>query len=229
MPTLLLMEHIDVLLPAISNIVNLSLTSGVVPAQLKVAQVTPLLKKLSLNPEDLKNFRPVSNLHFLSKIVEKAVAAQLSKHFQENALHEPFQSAYRTSHSTEMALLRVQSDILLALDRKEAVFLVLLDLSSAFDTIDHALLLETLETHFGISRQALSWFRSYLTDRFQTVRTDGPFSHKQKLDCGVPQGSVLGSQLFTLYSSPVTDIARQHNLGVQLYADDSQLYRLQDP
>ena len=92
MPTSLLMEHIDVLLPAISNIVNLSLTSGVVPAQLKVAHVTPLLKKPSLNPEDLKNFRPVSNLHFLSKIVEKAVAAQLSKHLQENALHAAFAS-----------------------------------------------------------------------------------------------------------------------------------------
>ena len=138
------------LLPAISNIVNLSLTSGVVPAQLKVAHVTSLLKKPPLNPEDLKNFRPVSNLHFLSKIVEKAVAAQLSKHLQENALHEPCQSAYRASHSTETALLRIQSDVLLALDRKEAVFLVLLDLSSAFDTIDHALLLETLETRFGI-------------------------------------------------------------------------------
>ena len=156
--------------------------------------------------------------------MEKAVAAPLSKHLQENALHEPCQSAYRASHSTETALLRIQSDVLLALDRKEAVFLVLLDLSSAFDTIDHALLLETLETRFGISGQALSWFRSYLTDRFQTVRIDGSFSHKQKLDCGVPQGSVLGPQLFTLYSSPVADIARQHNLGVQLCADDSQLY-----
>ena len=114
--------------------------------------------------------------------------------------------------------------VLLALDRKEVVFLVLLDLSSAFDTIDHTLLLETLKTRFGISGQALSWFRSYLTDRFQTVCIDGSFSHKQKLDCGVLQGSVLGPQLFTLSSSPVADIARQHNLGVQLYADDSQLY-----
>ena len=224
MPTSLLMEHIDVLLPAISNIVNLSLTSGVVPAQLKVAHVTPLLKKPSLNPEDLKNFRPVSNLHFLSKVVEKAVAAQLSKHLQENALHEPCQSAYRASHSTETALLRIQSDVLLAFDRKETVFLVLLDLSSAFDTIYCALLLETLETRFGISGQALSWFRSYLTDRFQTVRIDGSFSHKQKLDCGIPQGSALGPQLFTLYSSPGADIVREHNLGVQLYADDLQLY-----
>ena len=86
-------------------------------------------------------------------------------------------------------------------------------------TIDNA-----LETRFGISGQALSWFRSYLNDRFWPVRIDGSFSHKHKLDCGVPQGSVLGPQLFTLHSSPVTDIARQHNLGVHLYVDDSQLY-----
>ena len=118
MPASLLMVHIDVLLPSISNIVNLSLTSGVVPAQLKVAHVTPLLKKPSLNPEGLKNFRPVSNLHFLSKIVEKVVVVQLSKHLQENALHEPCQSAYRASHSTETALLHIQSDVVLALDRK---------------------------------------------------------------------------------------------------------------
>ena len=110
------------------------------------------------------------------------------------------------------------------MDRKEAVFLVLLDLSSAFHTMDHALLLETLDTRFGISGQALSWFRSYLTDRFQTVHIDGSFSHKQKPDCGFPQGFVLGPQLFTLYSAPVADIARRHNLGVQPYADDSQLY-----
>ena len=173
MPSSLLMAHIDVLLPAISNTLNLSLTSGVVPAQLKVAHVTPLLRKPSLSPEDLKNFRPVSNLHFLSKIVEKTLAAQLLKRLQENALHEPCQSVYRASHSTEMALLCIQTDVLLALDRKEAVFLVLLDLSSVFDTIDHALLLETLKTHFGINGQALSWFCSYLTDHFQTVCIDG--------------------------------------------------------
>lgn len=224
MPTSLLVEHADALLPAITEIVNLSLTSGEFPAQLKIAHVIPLLKKSSLNPEDLRNFRPVSNLHFLSKLVEKAAYVQVSNHLQENGLYESCQSAYRASHSTETALLRIQSDCLLALDRKESVFLVLLDLSSAFDTIDHTLLLETLETRFGICEQALSWFRSYLTDRFQAVRIDGHLSHKQRLDCGVPQGSVLGPLLFTLYSSPVAVIARKHNLGVQLYADESILY-----
>ena len=208
MQTSLLMEHADVLLPATTNVVNLSLTSGVIPAQLKVVHVTLLLKKPSLNPEDLKNFMPVSNLHFPSKIVTKVVAGQPSKHLRENALHEPCQSEYRTSHSTETVLLRIQSDVLLALDWKESAFLVLLDLSLAFDTIDHVLPLETLETRFGISGQAsaLSWLRSYHTDRFQTARIDGSFSHEQNLDCGVPQGSVLGPQLFTLYTSPVADI-----------------------
>ena len=188
------------LLPAISNIVNLSLTSGVVPAQLKVVHVTPLLKKVSLNPEDLKNFRPVSNLHFLSKVLEKVIAVQLSKHLQENALHDPCQSVYRASHSTEMALLRIQSDVLLALDRKEAVFPVLLDLLSAFDTIDHALLLEALKTRFGISGQALSWFHSYLTASFQAVHIDGSFSHTQSWIVASHKDLCLGtSAVYTLF------------------------------
>lgn len=223
-PTSLLMAHSDTLLPAITRIVNTSLTTGMFPTQLKEAHVTPLLKKPSLDSEVLKNFRPVSNLSFVSKIVEKAVAVQLSRHLQENDLHEPSQSAYRPVHSTETALLRIKSDILQALDKKETVFLVLLDLSSAFDTIDHSILLTTLEEQFGICGQALAWFRSYLANRFQTVRVNGSASSKQKLSCGVPQGSVLGPQLFTMYSSPIAQIARKHGLSVQLYADDTQLY-----
>ena len=184
----------------ISNIVNLSLTPGVVLAQLKVVHVTPFLKKVSLYPEDLKNFRPVSNLHFPSKVVEKAIAVQLSKHLEENALHDPCQSVYRASHSTEMALFHIQSDVLLALDRKEAVFLVLLDLSSAFDLIDHAVLLEALETHFGINGQALSWFRSHLTACFQAIHIDGSFSHKQSWIVASHKDLCVGaSAVYTLF------------------------------
>ena len=138
-------------------------------------------------------------------------------------IQDRISSTQSSTFPTVRVVSRIWSDAFLALDRKEAIFLVLLDLSLAFDTIDHALLLETLETRFGISGQALSWFHSYLTDHFQTVHIDTSFSHKQKLDCGIPQGSVLGPQLFTLYSSPVAYIVHQHNLGVQLYADDSQL------
>ena len=223
-PTSLLLDHAETLLPAITRIVNISVGTGVLPTQLKLAHVTALLKKPSLDPESLKNFRPVSNLHFVSKIVEKAVGAQLSRHLQDNALYKPCQSAYRAFHSTETALLQVHSDILQALDRKETVFLVLLDLSAAFDTVDHSILLTTLAERFGIRGQALAWFQSYLTDRFQIVHVEGSFSEKRELVCGVPQGSVLGPLIFTLYSSPVAVIARKHSLMVQLYADDTQLY-----
>ena len=164
------------------------------------------------------------NLHYVSKILEKVVDMQLSHHLHENNLLEPHQSAYRTAHSTETALVRVSNDILRAIDNKQSVFLVLLDMSSAFDTIDHSILLSMLNQRYAIGGTALKWFGSYLSDRTQQVRILGESSEPQPLDLGVPQGSVLGPTLFTLYSVPLAEIARRHNLSVELYADDSQLY-----
>merc|ERR1711894_416918 len=115
----------------------------------KKAVVTPILKKASLPPDVLKNYRPVSNLPYLSKVIEKAAATQLQEHLAQNNIDEKFQSAYKRLHSTETATLRVQNDILRLIDDKKCVLLVLLDLSAAFDTIDHGLLLDTLEQRFG--------------------------------------------------------------------------------
>ncbi|XP_072025193.1 uncharacterized protein [Amphiura filiformis] len=131
--------------------------------------------------------------------------------------------------STETALLKVQSDILNAVDRREVVFLVMLDLSAAFDTIDHVLLLQHLESNFGISGKALQWMRSYLESRVYQVQIDGVYSHMHKLDTGVPQGSVLGPLGFILYTSPVGNIIRKHGLSFHVYADDTQLYISLDP
>ena len=144
--------------------------------------------------------------------------------YYENNLLEPHQSAYRTAHSTETALVRVSNDILRAIDNRQSVFLVLLDMSSAFDTIDHSILLSMLNQRYAIGGTAIKWFGSYLSDRTQQVRILGESSEPQPLDLGVPQGSVLGPILFTLYSVPLAEIARRHNLSVELYADDSQLY-----
>ena len=119
------------------------------------------------------------------------------------------QSAYRPFHSTKSALLCVQNDILSSLNNKKAVTLVLLDLSAAFDTIDHEKLLHCLETRFGINGTALNWFRSYLSNRSQEVRINNSSSEKMYLNFGVPQGSVLGPILFTLYVAPVADIANK--------------------
>ena len=211
------------ILPLITEIVNDSLSSGHVPEELKVAHVTSLLKNTSLDKNVLKNYRLVSNLPFVSKVLERAVAKQLQNNLTVNNLHEPQQSAYRKHHSTVTALLCVQNDIVQAINGKKIVILVLLDLSAAFDTIDHTVLLHRLKHDFGITGTALKWLDSYLSHRTQTVKIGDSFSTKQKLLFGVPQGSVLGPVLFSLYSSPEAKIARKYGLCVQLYADDTQL------
>ena len=116
------------------------------PNSLKTALIITLLEKPNLNPEDLKNFRPVSNLPFILKLIEKSVGTQLVQYIDDNKLSEKLQSAYKKLHSTETALLRVHDDILRAVDRGRTVVLLLLDLSAAFDTVDHDLLLHRLNT-----------------------------------------------------------------------------------
>jgi hypothetical protein len=168
LPTWLLKQCLTSLLPHITKIINHSLSTGTVPESFKLAHVTPLIKKPSLNPSVLANYRPVSNLPFLSKVLERIVHAQLSEYISENNLQEKMQSAYRKHHSTETALIKVQHDILLALSEKKACLLVLLDLSSAFDTVDHSHLLSILQ-NLGIGDTALCWFQSYLQHRRQVV------------------------------------------------------------
>ena len=173
---------------------------------------------------DEKNYRPVSNLSFISKLIEKAVSSQLKTYLDTNNLNEPFQSAYRKGHSTETALLRVKNDIMMAVDQKKAVILVLLDLSAAFDTIDHEVLFARLKYHLGVSGVVLNWFKSYLDNRSQSVSIDKVTSDRLHLRYGVPQGSVLGPLLFVAYTLPLGSIARSHGVNIHMYADDTQLY-----
>ena len=180
-PTSLTKECLSDLLPLITRIVNSSLGSGVVPPQFKQAVVTPMLKKPGLDPNDLKNFRPVSNLPFISKILEKVVLTQLQKHLSENDLLEIRQSAYRKNHSTETALLSVVDGLLRNADDRLVSVLALLDLSAAFDTLDHPILLQRLETTFGISGTVLHWFASYLEGREQSVKADNVLSSPSPL------------------------------------------------
>lgn len=223
-PTWLLKLCLEELLPIITKIVNLSLSSGEMPSNLKESILLPLLKKIALDPEIFNHFRPVSNLAFLSKVVEKVVGVRLRTHITENKLDDPFQSAYKQYHSTETALVRVCNDILLALDNHLAVLLILLDLSAAFDTVDHRILLEILSLCFGIKGAAFNWFKSYLSDRSERVSIDGSYSSSHTPTCGVPQGSVLGPLLFTCYIESLGELLRKHNMDYHLFADDSQLY-----
>ena len=194
-PTWLLKQCIDVLLPLITAIINQSLTTGEVPKAFKTALISPLLKKPTLDSSVLSNFRPVSNLSFLSKVLEKVVSGRLSDYLTEHGFQEVYQSAYRKHHSTETALIRVHNDILLALSEKKACLMLLLDLSAAFDTVDHAALIDVLAA-LGVKDRALDWFRSYLSERFQCVQIGSHCSTPKALKWGVPQGSVLGPVLF---------------------------------
>ena len=153
-------KHLDLLVPVITNIVNLFLDSSTMPS-LKEAVIDPLLKKSSLELELYAN-RPVSNLRLLTKVTHKVVTTRLNAYFQNNNLFEPFQSAYKQFHSCETALIRVQNDILRSIDNNCRVVLLLLDLSAAFDTVDHGILLNRLPSKFGIKGQAWCWFQSYL-------------------------------------------------------------------
>ena len=135
--------------------VNMSLSQGIFPSYFKTAHVSPLLKRPSLSSEDMKNYRPVSNLSFISKITEKVVANRLHSHLHVSGTSNSFQSAYKKLHSTETALLKIHNDIVGAMDKGRVTALTLLDLSAAFDMIDHKILLHRLQSWFGITGSAL--------------------------------------------------------------------------
>ena len=172
----------------------------------------------------MKHYRPVSNLSFISKLTERVVSKQLLSHVESCNLEIVYQSAYKQFHSTETALLKVQSDILNALDGNSVSLLVLLDLSAAFDTVDIGILLQRLENRFRVSGNVLKWLQSYLENRRQSVMIESSQSESVLLKCGVPQGSVLGPLLFTLYTAPLGDISDMYHLKYHLYADDTQLH-----
>jgi len=234
-PTSLLKQCVHILAPAITAIVNLSLETGTFPSLFKRAIVTPLLKKPSLDKESLSNYRPISNLSFLSKLTERVVKDRITDHLASNSMFNSFQSAYTKFHSTETTLLALHDDLINAMDKQKVTCLTLLDLSAAFDTIDHSILLHRLSSWFGLRGNVLSWFSSYLLDRTFSVACSGLKSSTTNLTTGVPQGSVLGPILFILYTTPLSSLIsqpeQQNHLQPQdvpvshhLYADDTQLY-----
>ncbi|KAK3708823.1 hypothetical protein QZH41_007175 [Actinostola sp. cb2023] len=215
-PTTLLKDSLGVLLPTITHLINLSLKQGVYPDLFKKALIRPALKKPNLDPEEFSNYRPVANLSFPSKTLERIVAAQLNDYLEHNNLLPKMQSAYRPRHSTETAILRVFNDIQRSIDNRLEVVLVRLDLSSAFDTLDHEILIDRLQHRYGIDDIALRWFKFYLSGRSQAVMINNITSDVRQLPYGVPQGSVLGPVLFSLYFAPLEEVIHAHGLGFML-------------
>ena len=214
--------------PIIAQIVNSSLSTGTFPESLKHAVISPVIRKQSLNPHELKNYRPVSNIPYLSKIIERHAVDNIARHMTENNLEEPLQP-HRPAHSTEFALLDVKCDIMEFVSQRKGVFLALLDLSAAFDTVIHEILLTRLANEIGLQGNVLKWISSYLSGRTTCVHINSMFPERLELKYGIPQGSIVGPQQFSIYTIPIGAILRKHNLLFHIYADDIQLYRCFDP
>ncbi len=208
----------------IAHLANLSFASGRFPTIWKKGLVTPLLKKTGLDVNDLKNFRPITNLSTISKIIERLAQNRLKRFITESPNFGQLQSAYRQGHSTETALTKMMDDIIRAVDEGCVVALMSLDISAAFDAVDHDVLVERLENEFGITGTCSQWIRSYLTDRSSVVRVGKSLSAAVPVRCGVPQGSVLGPMLYTAYVSPVGRLIGSFGILFHQYADDTQVY-----
>ena len=221
-----LKSNCEVFLPIWLEFVNLSLATGSMEC-LTSAIVLPLIKSLdaSTDPEIFKNYRPVSNLEFVSKLIERCVATRLDKHLQLNNLHSSHQYGYKKGHSTELLLLKILNQFLMAFDNNLATVLILLDLSAAFDTVDQDRLLQILRHDIGISGIAYQWFVSFLKGRNQKVKVGDAYSEETRLFYGVPQGSVLGPILYNIYMRRLYPNVTCFFFDIDGFADDHQLFR----
>lgn len=207
------------LLPVITHLINTCLLEGVFPDCWKIGIITPLPKVSK--PTQFKDLRPISILPVLSKLLEKIVSNQIREYLDASDILPIRQSGFRGGYSCETAMAHIVDDILRAIDDNQITTLVLLDYSRAFDTLNHSLLLAILH-YIGFGRDALNFFSSYLTGRRQVVSYGGSSSPELPIISGVPQGSILGPLLYTIYTSKIIKCLRFCNY--HLYADDTQLY-----
>lgn len=201
-------------------IINQSLITGIFPDQLKIAVITPIYKGKNSDQHQFVNYRPVSLLPTLSKIIEKVVHKQLDAYMTKNELFNSSQYGFRKNHSTEFATIEIVDKIANEIDKKKIPFSVFIDLSKAFDTLDHGILLKKLH-YYGIEGTPLKWFESYLTGRSQSVKYNNTISSRLEIKTGVPQGSILGPLLFLIYINDISKVSRLFQ--AILFADDTSL------
>ena len=223
-PVTIVKNNISFFLPLLNKAINLSLSRGIFPAELKHAIVSPIYKTNSDDSELNKNYRPVSNLPFVSKLHEKLALIQIQAHLDKNRLNPDYQSAHQSGHSCETAVCRVVNDMQKMVAGGQMVLLAQLDMSAAFDTVDHTTLMDLLCQKFGISGKVMTWLESYLKGRTFSVKIKYVRGGRLLLIHGVPQGSILGPLLFILYISDIPKIAANFDVHSHGYADDVQLY-----
>ena len=217
-PLKLLKSSISGISVPLSHLINISIVSGIFPDKLKIAKITPLYK--SGDKADISNYRPISVLTSFSKVFERVIHNSLMSYLDKNNILNPTQFGFRKQHSTNMALIDLIDCITNAIDKNEYSIGIFIDLSKAFDTIDHDILLYKL-SHYGIRGISLSLFASYLQHREQFVCLNSVVSDYKTVSCGVPQGSILGPLLFIIF---INDIINCSNiLHFILFADDTNL------
>lgn len=204
----------------ITHIFNYSIVNSVYPSKWKYSLVLPLVKVK--NPSECKHYRPINLLCVLGKALDKIVFMQVYRFLNDNSILYKYQSGYRTSYSTQTALIRVTDDIRSAMDNRKLTILMLLDFTRAFDMVNHKLLLAILES-YNFSVSVVKWFSEYLSNRMQKIKTcDGSLSDWRPNNVGVPQGSTLSAMLFSIYINRIGNSVMFSK--TMLYADDMQLY-----
>ena len=215
-------SNLGSLLDVFVHLVNLCFDSNIYPSTEKGAMIKPSLKG-SLDKQALNSYRPVSNLPFLSKIIEKVILEQLLDFMDKNGTLPDNQSAYRQLYSVETTLCSVVNDLLIGMDDGKCSILILLDLSAAFDTVVHSILCSDLN-RVGVVGDALELLKDYLQNRYYNVKIGNSLSNTKSLDRGVPQGSVLGPILFCIYTIELSHIMYKYGAQFRLFADDTQFY-----